>query len=179
MSRWSAPTLPPARDPAGPYRVGIVCLGNICRSPMAEVVLRRALAERGLAGRVEVDSGGTGDWHLGEPMDERAYATLRSRGYDGSAHRARQVASDWFDEHDLLLAMDARNFADLRAAAADAQIAERIVMFRAFDPEASDRDRDVPDPYAGGPDDFALVLGIVERTTAALAEQLALLLKSF
>ena len=178
MSRWSAPALPPARDPAGPYRVGIVCLGNICRSPMAEVVLRRALSECGLGEQVELDSGGTGDWHLGEPMDERAYAALRSAGYDGSAHRARQVASDWFDRHDLLLAMDARNFADLRAAAPDAHVAQRVVMFRAFDPEASDHDRDVPDPYAGGADDFALVLGIVERTARTLTEQLALQLRS-
>ena len=174
MASPSASALPPPRSPVGPYRIGIVCLGNICRSPTAEVVLRGHLDDAGLSGQVEVDSAGTGDWHLGEPMDDRAHAVLRGGGYDGSAHRARQVAIDWFDEHDLLLAMDERNFADLRALRPHA--GERLLMFRAFDPQASRRDRDVPDPYTGGEEDYALVLSIVERTARVLTEQLSHLL---
>jgi protein-tyrosine phosphatase len=147
-----------------PYRLGIVCLGNICRSPMAEVVLSRTVADAGLADRVEVTSAGTGDWHLGEPIDERAGAALRGAGYDPSRHRAQQVGADWFDR-DLLLAMDATNLADLRALApADANPA-RLRMFRDFDPEGGG---DVPDPWYGGPEGFADVLAIVERTCAAL-----------
>jgi protein-tyrosine phosphatase len=81
--------LPPARRPDGPYRVAVVCLGNICRSPIADVVLRRALERAGISERVEVESAGTGDWHLGHPMDRRAAAALATAGYDGSQHRAR------------------------------------------------------------------------------------------
>src|SRR6516225_10421323 len=85
-----AAPLPPPRDPGAPYRVCLVCLGNICRSPMAETVLRASLAEAGLDGAVRLDSAGTGDWHVGEPMYQPAQAALARWGYDGSAHRARQ-----------------------------------------------------------------------------------------
>src|SRR6516225_4909903 len=81
--------LPPPRDPDTPYRVCLVCLGNICRSPMAETVLRASLTEAGLAEAVLVDSSGTGDWHLGEPMYPQARQALARHGYDGSTHRAR------------------------------------------------------------------------------------------
>src|ERR1700753_1661613 len=90
----SAP-LPPPRQPDGPYRVCLVCLGNICRSPMAETVLRDAITAAGLDGAVVVDSAGTGDVHLGEKMDASAREALSRRGYDGSAHRARQIESSW------------------------------------------------------------------------------------
>ena len=75
-----------------------MCLGNICRSPMADVVLTAAVAEAGLADRVEVISSGTGDWHVGGPMDRRAAATLAAHGYDGQRHRARQFDSTWHDD---------------------------------------------------------------------------------
>src|SRR5258708_24402578 len=101
--------LPPPRDPGGPYRVCLVCLGNICRSPMAETVLRASLAEAGLGTAVELDSAGTGDWHLGQPMYPQAQAALGRRGYDGSAHRARQIRVGWLTDRDLILAMDAAN----------------------------------------------------------------------
>src|SRR5215469_7061664 len=106
MSRVSSP-LPPPRDASGPYRVCFVCLGNICRSPMAEVVARAQLAEAGLAGRVVVDSAGTGDWHVGARMHQGASGQLAKRGFDGSAHRARQFHGSWLAERDLVLAMDA------------------------------------------------------------------------
>src|SRR6202000_3058392 len=114
--------LPPPRRPGSPYTVCLVCLGNICRSPMAEVVLRAELAEAGLAEAVTVDSAGTGDGHIGHPMDRRAQAELGRRGYDGSAHRARQIDSSWLPDRDLFLAMDRRNLADLRRMAAQAGI---------------------------------------------------------
>jgi protein-tyrosine phosphatase len=163
--------LPAPRDPAGPYRVGVICLGNICRSPIGEVVLRRTLERAGLGDRVVVDSGGTGDWHVGQAMDARASEALSRAGYDGSAHRARQVVESWFDDHDLLLAMDRGNYrALLRLGPAIA--AERLRMFREFDPQAGEN-LDLPDPYGGGSREFADVLAVVERTAAVLAQRLA------
>ena len=88
------------------YRIAFVCLGNICRSPMADVVLTARVEEAGLADRVTVASSGTGDWHVGHPMDHRAAATLAAAGYDPTRHRAQQFAASWLDEFDLVLAMD-------------------------------------------------------------------------
>ena len=105
--------LPPQRRP-GTYRIAIVCLGNICRSPMAHVVLTEQLDRAGLSGQVTVDSAGTGGWHVGDPMDSRAAATLTAQGYDASRHRAAQFTSAQAEDHDLVLAMDAANFAELR-----------------------------------------------------------------
>jgi protein-tyrosine phosphatase len=165
--------LPPARRPDGPYRVAVVCLGNICRSPIADVVLRRALERAGISERVEVESAGTGDWHLGHPMDRRAAAALATAGYDGSQHRARQFTETWFAEHDLILAMDESNYRDIAALAPDGETAEeRVRMFREYDPRADYGDLEVPDPYYGGDDGFAHVLRIVERTSAGLADAL-------
>ena len=119
MALSSAAELPSPREPGAPYRVCLVCLGNICRSPMAETVLRAELAAAGLDGAVVVDSAGTGDWHVGDAMDPGARAALASRGFDGSAHRARQFQPSWLARRDLILAMDARNLADLRRMARD------------------------------------------------------------
>ena len=166
------PPLPPPRHP-GRYRLALVCLGNICRSPMAHVVLEDALADAGLADRVEVVSAGTGSWHDGEPMDRRAAAVLASHGYDPSQHRGRQFEPVWHDECDLVLAMDSTNLADL------AELRElpdddpaRLLMFRDFDPAATPTDRDVPDPYFGREDGFDLVMAIIRRTTAELVRRL-------
>jgi protein-tyrosine phosphatase len=166
--------LPKPRRPDGPYRVAVVCLGNICRSPIANVVLRRALQRAGIDDRVEVDSSGTGDWHLGHPMDRRAAAALAAAGYDGSAHRAQQFTEEWFERHDLILAMDESNFRDICSLAPDEETAHgRVRMFRAFDPRSTYGDVEVPDPYYGGDDGFRHVLHIVERTSEGLAEALA------
>ena len=150
---------------------------------MAEVVLRAELGQAGLASRVEVDSAGTGDWHVGSPMDSRARAQLALRGYDGSGHRARQFGPSWFSRYDLIAAMDARNLADLRAMAPDEQTAERIRLFRSFDPalagsgaEVSWRAGQVPDPYNGSPADYALTFELVAAAAHGLAAQLAALL---
>ena len=164
--------LPPKRRADGsPYRIAVVCLGNICRSPIGEVVLAEKLARAGLDDRVEVVSAGIGDWHIGEPMDRRAMAVLAAHGYDGSQHRAAQAQPDWHEQHDLVLAMDESNHAGLRELAADHDPA-RLRMFRDFDPRARSGDRDVPDPYYGGDDGFAHVLTIVERTADAIVSAL-------
>ncbi len=155
--------LPPPRTP-GRYRIALVCLGNICRSPMAHVVLEARLDEAGLAGEVEVASSGTGDWHVGRPMDERAAAMLVGEGYDPSQHRAQQYDATWPDDHDLVLAMDASNLADIGGRS------DRVAMFRDFDPVATGDD--VPDPYYGGPTGFEEVLRMVERTSVAIVAAL-------
>jgi protein-tyrosine phosphatase len=169
-----ASRLPDPRRTDRPYRIAVVCLGNICRSPIADVVLRQALESAGLSDRVEVDSSGTGDWHLGHPMDRRAAAALAAAGYDGSAHRAQQFTETWYDEHDLILAMDESNFRDVCALAPDEGTAkERVRMFREFDPRAGYGDLEVPDPYYGDDDGFSRVLSVVERTSEGLAKALA------
>jgi protein-tyrosine phosphatase len=167
--------LPPPRRPGSPYTVCLVCLGNICRSPMAEVVLRSELAEAGLDGAVTVDSAGTGDWHIGHPMDHRAEAELTARGYDGSAHRARQIDVPWLPERDLFLAMDRRNLADLRRMASQAGVpADRVRLFG--EAGGLGPDQDIPDPYGGGADDFAAALDLIQAGARQLSKQLSVLL---
>ncbi len=167
------------RRDGSPYRVAVVCLGNICRSPMADVVLTDRLEVAGLSADVEVVSAGTGGWHVGGGMDERAARLLERHGYDPTRHRAQQFSADWFERCDLVLAMDAQNHRDLAGLGP----AERLRMFRDFDPEVVDGpsgepsggepgDRDVPDPYFGDGDGFEQVLAMVERTADALVAAL-------
>jgi protein-tyrosine phosphatase len=146
-------SLPPPRDPAGPYRICLVCLGNICRSPMAEAVLRAHAEESGAD--VVIDSAGTGDWHIGQQMNARAREALQQRGYDGAAHRARQIDASWLPDRDVFLAMDSANLADLRAMGAG----ERAVLFGEVGGLGG---ADIPDPYGGSPADFAKVLDMLE-----------------
>lgn len=150
------PTLPPPRTP-GSYRIALVCLGNICRSPMAHVVLESRLADAGLDGRVEVASSGTGGWHVGNPMDPRAAATLTVADYDATRHRARQYDTTWPEAYDAVLVMDESNLADVGGRS------DRVGLFRDFDP--TDRGAEVPDPYYGGDDGFEEVLAMIERTS--------------
>jgi protein-tyrosine phosphatase len=160
--------LPEARRP-GEYAVALVCLGNICRSPMADVVLRERIDQAGLSGRVTVNSCGTGDWHTGQSMDRRAAATLTAAGYDPSAHRARLFDPGWLEAHDLVLAMDEQNLADVLAVAGPMHDG-RVRLFRDFDPVGTGGE--VPDPYYGGDAGFEEVLDMVERTSAALVSTL-------
>lgn len=150
-------------------KVALVCLGNICRSPTADVVLTARLEEAGLADRVVVESCGTGGWHAGEPMDPRTARVLTDAGYDASRHRARQFGPAWFD-HDLILVMDRSNYDDVLAVLPSDRH-DRVHLFRTWDPEV-DGAPDVPDPWYGGPQGFLEVLAIVERTCAALAVDL-------
>lgn len=168
----------PAPNGVSPFRVALVCLGNICRSPIAHVVLEQRLIEAGLDDRVEVSSAGTGGWHTGEPMDQRAAAVLSDAGYDPSRHVARRFTTDWYAENDLILAMDQTNFADISDLAPDVASLYKVRMFRDFDPEAGElangtRDNEVPDPWFGGPDGFRFVLTIVERTVDQLVQDVA------
>lgn len=166
-----ADLLPPPREDGSGYRIAVVCLGNICRSPIAEVVLTDKLRQAGLAGSVDVVSAGTGDWHIGERMDRRAAAILTASGYDPSDHRAKQFEPEWFTDYDLILVMDERNLTDV-SRMSPGSTETRLRMFRDFDPRATASDRDVPDPWYGEDDGFDTVLTMVERTAASLVTQL-------
>ncbi len=174
MTASSSPELPAPRAPGrgARYSIAFVCLGNICRSPIAEAVLSRKLERAGLDQSVAVRSAGTGDWHVGDPMDRRAAAILVEHGYDPTRHRAAQFDAAWFDQHDLVLAMDQANLRDLQGLARTESERERVVLFRAFDPVVEES-LDVPDPWYGGDDGFQTVLSIVERTGDALVDALA------
>ena len=176
MALAPAAELPSPREPGAPYRVCLVCLGNICRSPMAEAVLRAEVAAAGLDGAVVVDSAGTGDWHVGDTMDPDARAVLAVRGHDGSAHRARQFHPSWLAERDLILAMDSRNLADLRRMArAQGEDADRI---RLFGKVGEIGGQDIPDPWGGGPDEFGRVLDLLGAAAPVIAAQLVRRLKT-
>ncbi|MCL2581991.1 MAG: low molecular weight phosphotyrosine protein phosphatase [Streptosporangiales bacterium] len=165
-------SLPPPLRPEGPYHVCFVCLGNICRSPVAEVVARAQIDKAGLAARVTVDSAGTGDWHVGHRMNSGSRAVLASGGYDGDAHLARQFDRSW--DPDLVLAMDKSNLKNLRALyRADPGGQRDGSRVRLFGEVAGLGDAEVPDPYGGGPGDFAEVLRMVESAMPSLVSQLA------
>ena len=153
-----------------PFRVIFVCTGNICRSPMAEVVLRALAEQRGLGTRVLSRSAGTGDWHLGERADQRTLESLSRRGYDGSAHRAKQFSAASFAENDLIVALDRTHERILRAWARTDDDEGKVTLLRAFDPHASSMD--VPDPYYAGPAMFDSVLAMIETATRGLFSQL-------
>ncbi|MGI8621998.1 MAG: low molecular weight protein-tyrosine-phosphatase [Solirubrobacteraceae bacterium] len=145
-----------------------VCLGNICRSPTAEGVMRRLVAEAGMEDEVRLDSAGTGSWHVGSAPDERSTAAASTRGVtlEGAA---RQVSAADFAAFDLLVAMDRGNERDLLDLAPDADARRRVVLLRAFDPSAiAAGDLDVPDPYYGETDGFERVLDLVERACRGL-----------
>jgi protein-tyrosine phosphatase len=154
-------------DVSPPLRVTAVCSGNICRSPIAEYVLRAAVKEAGLSHAIVVDSAGVGAWHVGDGADRRSVAVLAKHGYDGSAHRVQQVTSSWFDGDDapdLLLAMDSSHYAALRRMAPGADVR----MMRSFDRRVAaipGADLNVPDPYYGGSNGFEDVLAMIERAT--------------
>ena len=138
------------------------------------MVLAQRVDDAGLAGRVTVASCGTGDWHVGQPMDERAAAVLRAHDYDPSLHRAQQFSPGWLEAHDLVLAMDRSNLADVRrvaqAAGGGTVDPERVRLFGDFDPV--EPGGEVPDPYYGGEQGFEEVLAMVERTCAVLVSTL-------
>jgi protein-tyrosine phosphatase len=143
-------------------RVLLVCMGNICRSPTAEAVLRQRLAAAGLAEQVDVDSAGTGGWHAGEPPDARAQRHALQRGFDLSKLRARRVLEADFERFDLVLAMDQENLAELeRIKPADGRAEVRL--FAAVE---------VPDPYHGSAQGFENVLDLIETASDALVPEL-------
>lgn len=139
----------------------MVCSGNICRSPSAEVVLR-TLAAGSKELEIEVESAGMGAWHIGQGADPRTVATWEARGYR-QEHRARQFQTDWFERFDLLFAMDRSHQRELLAKARSDEERAKVRLLREFDAE-SNGDLDVPDPYFGGQADFEEVLTIIERS---------------
>ena len=154
------------------YRVCFVCSGNICRSPIAEAVLRTLAARAGLA-EVSVDSAGTGDWHVGQGADPRAQRVLAAAGYDGSLHRARRFERSWFADRDLVVALDAGHLRTLRAWAPDDATRAGVRLLRGYDADAvAAGDLDVPDPYYDDDAMFALVLAQIESACAGLVGEL-------
>lgn len=152
----------------GTIRVTCVCLGNICRSPMAAAILRSQARARGVP--LTVRSAGTASWHVGKPAHPETAAQLAAPGIDAT-HRARQFRQEDFPRTDLVLAMDLRNADDLRALAPTPQDRAKVVRIRDFDP-ARPRDRDVPDPYGGGPEDYARVFRMLEAACGGLLDRI-------
>lgn len=150
-----------------PIRILFVCLGNICRSPLAEGLFRHHVEMAGLSSHFEIDSAGTGGWHVGEPPDKRMCAVALARGLDIRHLRARQIRPDDLHRHNLVLAMDKENLRSLRRLAGQADTSH-VRLFRSFDPKPGTGE--VPDPYYGGEDGFIEVFEIVDRTSRALLE---------
>jgi len=150
-------------------KVLFVCLGNICRSPLAEGIFAHLVRERGLADRYRIDSAGTGDWHVGQPPDRRSIAAAQKRGVPLPSI-GRQVRRADFAEFDLIVAMDRNNRRDLEALAPAGQ-GGKIKLMRAFEP-SGDREGDVPDPYYGGPFEFDTVYEMLLRCCARMLDDL-------
>jgi protein-tyrosine phosphatase len=158
-----------------PFKLLFVCLGNICRSPTAEGVMRALVADAGLEEAIHIDSAGTGSWHVGSAPDERAADAARARGLvlEGTA---RQVQPADFVDFDLLVAMDGQNARELSALAHGEEQRAKVRLLREFDPASDDgpptRDLDVPDPYYGGAGGFDQVLDLVQAACAGLLEEI-------
>jgi len=151
----------------------MVCLGNICRSPMAAAVAAAMAEAAGLGDRVFVQSFGTAGYHHGEHADPRAEAALRRRGWTAGAHRGRLLRPADIASHDLVLCADKSNVAAVRRLARSGSAATKIRLLRAYDPEASPGDDEVPDPWAGDDAEFDRVLVLIERACRGLVGELA------
>ena len=143
-------------------RVLMVCLGNICRSPTAEAMLRLKAHEAGLDDRIEVDSAGTADYHVDSPPDRRAIAHGERRGLEMRSLRGRQVAREDFDRFDHILAMDDDNLDDLKRMRPPGSRA-KVALLMSYAPQAGSRE--VPDPYYGSADGFERVLDLVDAAS--------------
>jgi len=159
-----------------PLRITAVCLGNICRSPIAEAVLRERIDRAGLSDLVIVDSAGTGDWHIGYQADPRSQAILTQNGYE-LTHTARQITSSWMAELDIILVMDQSNYANVEVLIRESGYEPELYMMRSFDPELGHLgdvhpDLDVPDPYYDKEEGFTLVLEMIERAADAFVAKL-------
>lgn len=159
-------------------KIYTVCLGNICRSPIAEAVLRQQLEEAGLSEEVEVQSAGTAGYHVGEDADRRTNRVLAEHGYELD-HTAQKFTAQMLRNADLVLVMDSSNYEDVRSLASLTESTtalaneDKIKMMLSFAPDATgepDDADDVPDPWYGGPSDFEHVLALIEDSTPAVVE---------
>ncbi|NND71518.1 MAG: low molecular weight phosphotyrosine protein phosphatase [Rhodothermales bacterium] len=148
-----------------------VCLGNICRSPLAEGVFRHRLGQEAPERQMIIDSAGTGDWHVGEPPDQRMRNTSLENGVSIDNLRARQFSRADFDDYDLILAMDRNNLRDILSQSSKKSARQKVMLFRNWEPGQPDS-LDVPDPYFGGQQGFDEVFDIVDRTVQRLVAEL-------
>jgi protein-tyrosine phosphatase len=142
-------------------------MGNICRSPLAQGVFEDVARREGLGEEIFVDSAGTGNWHAGSPPDERAQRSASLRGLDLSAQRARQISRDDCDTFDYILTMDEENYRMVSSLCRGSAVVRPFLDFATNSPE-----REVPDPYYGGPDGFERVLDLVEEASEGLLEDI-------
>jgi len=148
-------------------RVLFVCLGNICRSPLAQGVFESVLRREGLEDEVFVDSAGTGSWHVGSTPDERALSAAALRGVDISLQRARQIAPEDCEEFDYILTMDEHNYRKVAALCRGSAVVRPFLDFA-----TDSQEREVPDPYSGGPDEFEHVLNLVDEASQGLLKDI-------
>lgn len=155
----------------GEIAVMFVCLGNICRSPSAHGVFRERVSQAGLAGRIHIESSGTGDWHIGKAPDRRASAAASARGIDIGDLRAQQVTAADLQRFDYVLAMDRENLAALEALATSTPgVRAQIALFGSY--SEAYRDAPVPDPYFGGDQGFEQVLDMIEDAAQGLLPEI-------
>lgn len=144
-----------------------ICLGNICRSPLAQGVFEHVLRREGLEDEVFVDSADTGSWHVGSPPDDRAQRSAAARGLDLSTQRARRISPDDCEKFDYLLTMDKQNYRTVASMCRGRAVVRPFLDFAPHSPE-----REVPDPYGDGPDGFELVLDLVVGASEALLDDI-------
>lgn len=154
----------------GKVRIMFVCLGNICRSPLAEAIFREHVQAAGLEERFDIQSSGTGDWHVGQQADPRMQKTALDRGVSLDAHRAQQFENIHLEDFDHIFVMDKSNLHDVLFLDRDDRFGSKVRLFREFDPNPDDYQ--VPDPYFGGDRGFNNVYAIVHRTTKMILERL-------
>ena len=148
-------------------RVLFVCLGNICRSPIAQGVFENVLRREGLEDEVSVDSAGTGTWHVGEPPDQRAQRSASARGLDLGTQRARRITPEDCETFDYVLTMDEENYRAVASLCRGSAVVRPFLDFAKDTPE-----REVPDPFYGGPEGFEHVLDLVEEASEGLIEDI-------
>jgi protein-tyrosine phosphatase len=151
-------------------KVCFVCLGNICRSPLAQGVFEGLVENEGLQGQIIISSAGVGNWHIGNPPDSRMQQTAQKHGISLNS-RARQFQDTDFEDIDLVLAMDHSNLNALQKMRPEVELKDKLFLFRSFDPN-SNNNLEVPDPYYGGDQGFEMVYQIVERTCPKILEYL-------
>ncbi len=150
-------------------RILFVCLGNICRSPLAHAVFEDMVEKAGLSDEIEIESCGTGAWHVGNLPDKRMRAEAKKHGIN-MTHPARTLHADDFEDFDMIFPMDLSNRKYLLSQCPD-EYKHKIKLFRTFDPDAESAEAEVPDPYFGGAEGFAHVYDIVDRTAKVLLEE--------